>query len=44
MMQLIRKPIYPDNNIQCNNNNVHEYTPYLIVDTDNIIDIDWWNT
>jgi hypothetical protein len=43
-LPLIRKPIYPDRDgLVCNNRNVHEYTPYIIGDT-NIIDEEWWNS
>ena len=44
MTQLIRTPIYPNPNSTCNNRNVHEYTPYVILNDENIIDSDWWNT
>lgn len=41
---LTRTPIYPDKDFVCNNRNVHEYTPYIISDNNNIIDITWWNS
>ena len=43
-MNLIRKPIYPDDNLVCNNRNIHEYTPYIITLEGNIIDQNWWNS
>lgn len=30
-MPLIRTPIYPIKNSMCNNRNVHEYAPYVII-------------
>ena len=41
---LVRKPLYPDMDNVCNNRNVHEYTPYIIGETGNIIDESWWNS
>lgn len=35
---MLRKPIYQA--VNCNNNNLHEYSPYLL----NIIDQSWWHT
>ena len=40
---LIRKPIYPDPNSTCNNRNIHEYTPYIIKDGQNIVDRTWFS-
>ncbi len=44
MTQLIRKPIYPIKNSICNNRNVHEYTPYVIINGENVIDLKWWES
>lgn len=43
MQQIIRKPIYPTFNYDCNNTNLHEYSPYIIKDNIHIIDINWWD-
>lgn len=40
---LTRKPIYPDDNVDCNNRNIHRYSPYIITQDGNLIDMDWWN-
>lgn len=42
MEMLIRNPIYPDPNFDCNNKNIHEYAPYIIRDGVHIIDNEWW--
>lgn len=43
MESLIRKPIYPDPNFDCNNKNLHEYAPCIIKDGVHIVDEQWWN-
>lgn len=40
---LIRTPIYPGDH-KCNNKNIHEYSPYIVTDNENIIDKEWWNS
>lgn len=39
---MLRVPIYPIQNFNCNNRNLHEYSPYII-NNENIIDETWWN-
>lgn len=43
---MLKNPIYPDSLIltNCNNGNLHEYDPYMIINNELIIDEDWWNT
>ena len=43
-MKIIRNPIFPDNNYDCNNRNIHEYSPYKITNHGNIIDENWYNS
>ena len=47
-MELVRKPLYPDTTRSCNNRNIYEYTPYIIIKdeklTTYVIDEAWWHS